>query len=137
LLLDGIADFFVQNLRQVKVNTNLEVLSYVVMPEHCHLLVYAKDGYPEVKQILSLIKMPVSKYAFSKHPHLRKMCIQERNGRQPEHNFWLPGGGYDRNIWTPQAIEASTSYIHNNPVKRGLCECPEDWRWSSASNPID
>ena len=22
-------------------------------------------------------------------------------------------------------------YIHRNPVKRGLCECPEDWEWSS------
>jgi putative transposase len=23
------------------------------------------------------------------------------------------------------------NYIHQNPVKRGLCERPEDWRWSS------
>ncbi len=22
-------------------------------------------------------------------------------------------------------------YIHRNPVKRGLCERPEDWKWSS------
>jgi hypothetical protein len=23
-------------------------------------------------------------------------------------------------------------YIHPNPVRRGLCERPEDWSWSSA-----
>jgi hypothetical protein len=23
-------------------------------------------------------------------------------------------------------------YIHNNPVKRGLCQKARDWRWSSA-----
>jgi len=25
-----------------------------------------------------------------------------------------------------------TNYIHNNPVRAGLCEFAEDWKWSSA-----
>src|SRR5258708_28585521 len=31
---------------------------------------------------------------------------------------------------TPQFVE-KLRYIHRNPVKQGLSERPEDWRWSS------
>jgi putative transposase len=38
---------------------------------------------------------------------------------------------YDFNIQNcPQFVE-KLRYIHRNPVKRGLCERPEDWEWSS------
>ncbi len=38
---------------------------------------------------------------------------------------------YDFNIRNhPQFVE-KLSYIHRNPVKRGLCERSEDWEWSS------
>ena len=38
---------------------------------------------------------------------------------------------YDFNIRNhPQFVE-KLRYIHRNPVKRGLCERPEDWEWSS------
>jgi putative transposase len=29
-------------------------------------------------------------------------------------------------------LEKAANYIEANPVKRGLCERPEEWRWSSA-----
>ena len=46
--------------------------------------------------------------------------------------FWQEGPGFDRNIFSPEALEASIDYIHNNPVKRGLCQKAADWKWSSA-----
>jgi len=29
------------------------------------------------------------------------------------------------------ALGTERFHIHRNPVKRGLCERPEDWQWSS------
>jgi len=38
---------------------------------------------------------------------------------------------YDFNIRNyPEFVEKERC-IHRNPVKRGLCQCPEDWPWSS------
>lgn len=38
---------------------------------------------------------------------------------------------YDFNVWTgPKRIE-KLCYMHRNPVKRGLVEQPEQWKWSS------
>ena len=50
------------------------------------------------------------------------------------HRFWQRGGGHDRNLFTPEAVRAGIDYVHLNPVRRGLCERPADWRWSSAAD---
>ncbi len=46
--------------------------------------------------------------------------------------FWQEGPGYDRNLFSAQAIEASVVYIHMNPVRRGLRHQATDWKWRSA-----
>ena len=37
----------------------------------------------------------------------------------------------DRNLRSYFDFMEKLRYIHRNPVKRGLCEKPEDWPWSS------
>jgi hypothetical protein len=38
---------------------------------------------------------------------------------------------YDFNVWSERKRVEKLRYMHRNPVKRGLVERPEDWRWSS------
>ena len=38
---------------------------------------------------------------------------------------------YDFNIRNHAQFLEKLRYLHRNPVKRGLCELPEDWQWSS------
>ena len=40
--------------------------------------------------------------------------------------------GFDRNVITPATLLNMIDYIHMNPVRRGLVENPEQWKWSSA-----
>ena len=39
---------------------------------------------------------------------------------------------FETNLFSIKAVQASIDYIHNNPVKRGLCIKARDWCWSSA-----
>ena len=55
--------------------------------------------------------------------------VTDSEGKQ---RFWLPGGGYDRNIFTDEELEEKIKYIHHNPVRRGLVERAIEWPWSSA-----
>jgi putative transposase len=55
-----------------------------------------------------------------------------REGPRVRRRFWQPGGGYDRNITSIEALRAMIDYIHANPVRRGLVARAEDWEWSSA-----
>lgn len=131
-----IAEYFIANLSIVRETHQLDILAYVVMPEHCHMLVYPNQEIYSISTILTDIKSPVSKFAFANFPEFREQCSFVRPSKGIEYQFWQPGGGYDRNMWSDEAIQNSIAYIHNNPVKRGLCSAPEDWKWSSASNPL-
>jgi putative transposase len=54
-------------------------------------------------------------------------------GRQEEPNslrIWEPRF-YDFNVWTERKRIEKLKYMHDNPVRRGLVEAPEHWRWSS------
>jgi REP element-mobilizing transposase RayT len=58
-----------------------------------------------------------------------KQGVSRRLIGDAEH-FWQKRY-YDFNIRSyPQFVE-KLRYIHRNPVKRGLCDRPEDWQWSS------
>jgi hypothetical protein len=44
--------------------------------------------------------------------------------------LWQPRY-YDFNVYTAARTVEKLKYLHRNPVRRGLVEKPEDWRWSS------
>jgi putative transposase len=51
-------------------------------------------------------------------------------GDQSPRAFWQPRY-YDFNVFSEKKYVEKLRYIHRNPVKRGLVESPELWRWSS------
>jgi putative transposase len=110
--------------------------AYVLMPEHVHLVVWPTKVVYDTGRFLKSVKQPVAVRAVRfvrKHApdFLSRMLDRQPNGDE-HHRFWQRGGGYDRNLWTTAEVWEKIDYIHNNPVKRGLCERPEDWYWSSA-----
>jgi REP element-mobilizing transposase RayT len=102
---------------------------FVVMPEHFHLLV----SLPNAISAARLVNILKSKAARRILPIL-EASVRSRH----EANRTLK----DRVLWQRSfrsiiidadwAFRQKLDYIHNNPVKRGLCERPTDFRWSSA-----
>jgi putative transposase len=108
--------------------------AFVYMPEHAHLLVWGIRAKEDVSRLLGGIKRPVAAKVRADLERtqsrlLNRLTVQAR-GRKV-FRYWQKGPGFDRNLFTVQAVQASIDYIHNNPVKRGLCQKPRDWRWSS------
>ncbi|MEL6741249.1 MAG: transposase [Planctomycetota bacterium] len=98
--------------------------AWVVMPEHVHLLVTPRPPEVGVPRILSAIK---------RRSATRILAQIREHHTTPVRQLWQPGGGYDRNILGGPEFNEKIRYIHENPVRRGLVERPEDWAWSSAS----
>jgi putative transposase len=97
-------DIFLDSLEQTHKRYNFEVLGYVVMPEHVHLLIgEPRDSEP-----------PLSK-------------VSKRLSPRP---FWQ-ARYYDFNVFTHNKRIEKLKYMHRNPLTRGLVERPEDWRWST------
>jgi putative transposase len=118
------------------INLNGKLAAFVYMPEHVHLLVWGLTCKEDVSELLIRIKNPLSgrvkaDLQATSSPLLARLTVRERPGKMV-FRFWQEGPGFDRNLYTVKAVQASIDYIHNNPVKRGLCIRARDWRWSSA-----
>lgn len=116
--------------------TAIELVGFVFMPEHVHLLVYPTGPDPSISRYLARLKQPFSRQikdilAVRRSRLLEKLTVRERPGKEC-FRFWQEGPGFDRNLSSPEAISSSLEYIHNNPVSRGLCQRNVDWNWSSA-----
>jgi len=40
---------------------------------------------------------------------------------------------HDHQLRTEERVWATIEYVHDNPVRRGLCARAEDWPWSTAN----
>ncbi len=120
---------------------DFQLVAFVFMPEHVHLLVLPNSDASQVSRLLGRTKRQTSVaikalLVENRSSLLEKLTIRERPG-QMAFRFWQEGPGFDRNLYSAAAIENSIHYIHGNPVKRGLCRKDEDWLWSSAKYYTD
>jgi REP-associated tyrosine transposase len=112
-----------------------ELIAYVFMPEHVHLLVLPLDGATGIARLLFAIKRPFwyrvkMRMAADGDPMLSELTIQDR----PNHasfRFWQEGAGYDRNIRKESTLRAAIDTIRRNPGRRGLVDETGKWKWSS------
>jgi REP-associated tyrosine transposase len=117
-------DLFLKGLEQMRRRYRFVVLGYVIMPDHIHLLL----SEPQ-RLTLSTVVQAV-KLSFA-----RRLLTPGRAVRQPglwpaPRQIWQPRF-YDFNVWTERKRIEKLRYMHRNPVKRGLVDSPEHWRWSS------
>ena len=98
------------------------------MPEHVHLLILPQESDYSISDILTDIKQPVTrsalKYVRRHAPSFLDSMKDEQPNGQMAHRFWQRGGGYDRNLLTPETVHSTMDYIHANPVRRGLVPGP-------------
>ncbi|HJT81411.1 MAG TPA: transposase [Chthoniobacterales bacterium] len=90
---------------------------WVIMPNHVHTLVFPRPNHllsdilKSWKQFTS--RRPKALLAISGKPFWQREC-------------------YDHWVRSEQEQARISSYIRSNPVRAGLCDTPEEWRWSSA-----
>jgi putative transposase len=116
------------------------LLAFVFMPEHVHLMALPERRASTLSALLNAIKRPYTHrikrlLVESRSKLLPMLTVRQRPGII-SFRYRQEGPGYDRNITERKTMEAAIDYIHNNPVRRGLCERAVDWRWSSARRRI-
>ncbi|HET7206891.1 MAG TPA: transposase [Terriglobales bacterium] len=123
-------DLFVRALEQVRRRYHFVVVGYVVMPEHVHLLI-SEPGRGNPSTVMQVVKQSFARCL------LRR---QRARGDMRQGALWnlaLDQGHvwqrrfYDFVIWSEGKRVEKLSYMHRNPVTRGLVLEPQQWRWSS------
>ena len=129
--------WLVEAIQRARIRHSFDFWAYVIMPEHVHLLIFPRHDEYSISKILTTIKWPVAKLAVDFVRRHAPEWVERLTDRQPSGRvamrFWQRGGGYDRNMNRESTLFKVIEYIHENPVRRGLVERAEDWKWSSAA----
>ncbi len=104
-----------------------KLISYVLMPDHIHLIVNPKDG--RIRELAGALKSMSARRLIDEATDFSFL----REKPDPDgsiHQVWqesfkaLP-------LWSDWMIWQKVNYIHNNPVKSGLVRSASEYRWSS------
>jgi putative transposase len=109
-------DLLLDVLRHYRKEERFLLHAFVMMPDHVHLLITPAQNLP-LEKCVQLIK---GNFSFR--------AKRELGYRS---SVWAAGFNKDR-AKAAEAYEAFRTYIHNNPVRRGLVVSPELYEASSA-----
>jgi REP element-mobilizing transposase RayT len=103
-----------------------DLIAWVVMPNHVHVLVRVYDGVP-------LAKIVQSWKSYTARRIRAMMEAESRAGarRSQDQGVWMREY-WDRYIRDERHFQMAVDYIHQNPVKARLVGMAKDWPWSSA-----
>ena len=130
---DHMKEFLCGALDEARKSAGILLFAYVIMWDHLHLLTGLNSNTANVLRVLKGItaRRVIDHLKEKEHfSSLAKLQHQERN-RNHKYALWQT----ERNvlpIFSEGMFMEKVNYIHRNPVRAGLSERAEDYRWSSA-----
>lgn len=129
----------VENLNFCRKNKGFEIYAWVIMSNHIHLMLKSTKG--ELSDMLRDFKSYTSKKILetieneieSRKEWMLKIFKEAANKRKrnSKYQFWTHEN-HAENIYSNKFMEQKLEYIHNNPVRAGIVEKPEEYKYSSA-----
>ncbi|MEO7839295.1 MAG: transposase [Anaerolineales bacterium] len=101
--------------RELITEFNVKLTAWVLLPNHYHFLFLPKLGY-DLGRFMKLLNGRTSHELNS---------LDQKHGRTIWYSYWDTCIRGERDFWT------RFNYTHNNPVKHGYVQNPEDWHFSS------
>jgi REP element-mobilizing transposase RayT len=131
IILDGLQ--FLQDQREVT------LYAYVLMENHLH---YIASGEILSRKLRHFNSYTAREIIDTFNQKKRTRLLRQLSGakanhkRESSHQVWQEGF-HPKQIVGDKMMVQKIEYIHNNPVKRGYVDHPEDWRYSSARNYVE
>ncbi len=134
-------DMFLDSLRYCQKEKGLQVFGYVIMSNHVHLIVNSIDR--KLSDVVRDLKKHTSKKFIkicNESNESRKKWMltafkdyAKKHSKKSEYQVWTHEN-HAIVLYTQKFTWEKLTYIHNNPVRAGIVEKPEDYLYSSARN---
>lgn len=129
---DTCKNIVVESLQFLVKEKRIALYGFVIMSNHIHLMWQPLAGYT-----VSAVQSSFMKYT----AHQFKKYLQKTdeilltnfkvNKHDREYQFWKREPLHVELI-SPAVFAQKLEYIHNNPVRAGICKYPEEYKYSSA-----
>lgn len=131
---DEFKDIIIDSLLFLKKEKSIEVYSFVIMPNHIHLIWQIQDGFKRENIQMRFLKFTAQQMKFrlidTNDTRLQDFHV---NTSDRQYQFW-ERNALSVDLWSEKVFVQKMEYIHNNPLqdKWQLVKYPEDYRYSSA-----
>ena len=122
----------IESLQYLVSDKRILLYSFVIMDTHMHIIWQACHGHQLDKIKLSFMKFTAQRIKFDlikNHPDLLESY--KVNAADRDYRFWKRRAlGIE--LFSHNVYQQKLNYIHDNPVKAGMCTFPDEYRYSSA-----
>jgi putative transposase len=129
-------DIITTSLTYCRNQKGLLLHAYVILDNHLHLVVSSVN----LSQVIRDFKRHTAKGIMALTRKDEKLWLIKQfeffkslHKSNSQHQVWQEGF-HPQAITSEDMLRQKVDYIHYNPVKIGLVDSPEDWRYSSARN---
>jgi REP element-mobilizing transposase RayT len=127
-------DLITASLSFCRRQKGLRLHAYVILDNHLHLMVSAENLSQVIrdfkrhtaKEILAVTRQEDKQWLLKQFEFFKSL-----HKGYSQHQIWQEGF-HPQAITTEDMLRQKLDYIHYNPVRIGLVDRPEDWRYSSA-----
>lgn len=129
---DKYKDIIIESMRFLVKDKGVIIYGFVMMENHIHIIWQLQAGRKREdvqRDFLKYTAQQMKKEMLANHPEQ----IQEFfvNAKDRKYQIW------ERNplsieIWSEKVFLEKLKYIHDNPVRAGICKWPDDYNYSSA-----
>jgi len=137
-------DIMIDSFKYAIENKGLQIFAYVIMSNHIHIIAQSSTGKlsDNIRDIKKFTSIKIIETIMS-IPESRRKWILNRfkfNASHLTSNKVYQVWTHENHailLYSNDFIREKIEYIHNNPVKAGIVEKPEDYIYSSARNYAD
>ncbi len=132
-------DIATDSLKYCQQNKSLEINAFVVMSNHIHLLI--RSGIGKLSDTIKEFKSYTAKQILTEielgNESRKEWMLNifefaaKKHKRNEKYQFWTHENHAEL-IYSDNFILQKVNYIHDNPVRAGIVEKPQDYLYSSA-----
>ena len=135
-------DILIESLRYCQKSKGLELYAFCIMPNHVHLIARAEEGKNLSEILRDLKKFTSTQIIQAISGNLQESRCEwmlwlfraagQNNPKNTNNQFWQHEN-HPIELTDNFLVEQRLNYLHQNPVRAGLCFAPEEYVYSSAS----
>ncbi len=124
-------DVIIDSKRFLVEDKRVIIYGFVIMPNHIHLLWHLRAGKIREHVLRDFLRHTAQEIK-------KDMLVNNLEGLKPyllnakdrKYQFW-ERNALSVEIWSEKVLIQKLKYIHENPVRAGLCDYPTDYKYSS------
>jgi putative transposase len=130
---DNCKQIIMESLNFLVKQKKARIDAFVIMKNHIHLIWQPLPPYSLSRLQLIFMKFTAQKIKFYYMKNDPELIEKYRvNLTNRKYQIWKREA-LSIELFTPAVFHQKLEYIHQNPVKAGLCKFPEEYKYSSAS----